>query len=99
MIARRRIACGHRREWLTIGACIGEHKVIAGRDSASTMRYIPDRMRAITSSDDFTSVCQRLSTSDFVAVDTEFMREQTFWPQLCLVQLADRPHRVVQVEC
>jgi ribonuclease D len=45
-------------------------------------------MRIVTSSDDLTSACQRLSTSDFVAVDTEFMREQTFWPQLCLIQLA-----------
>jgi ribonuclease D len=45
-------------------------------------------MRIVTASDDLTSACRRLSTSDFVAVDTEFMREQTFWPQLCLVQLA-----------
>ena len=45
-------------------------------------------MRIVTTSQDLTSACQRLSDSDFVAVDTEFMREQTFWPQLCLVQLA-----------
>jgi len=45
-------------------------------------------MRIVTASDDLTSACQRLSTSDYVAVDTEFMREQTFWPQLCLIQLA-----------
>jgi ribonuclease D len=52
------------------------------------MRYIPDRMQIINSSTDLASACQRLSTSDFVAVDTEFLREQTFWPQLCLMQLA-----------
>jgi ribonuclease D len=52
------------------------------------MRYIPARMRITTSSQDLSQACQRLSTSDFVAVDTEFMREQTFWPQLCLIQLA-----------
>lgn len=52
------------------------------------MRYTPARMRIVTTSDDLTSACQRLSTSDFVAVDTEFMREQTFWPQLCLIQVA-----------
>ena len=52
------------------------------------MRYIPDRMKIINSSTDLTSACQRLSTNDFVAVDTEFLREQTFWPQLCLMQLA-----------
>jgi ribonuclease D len=52
------------------------------------MRYIPAHMRIATSSQDLSSACQRLSTSDFVAVDTEFMREQTFWPQLCLIQVA-----------
>lgn len=45
-------------------------------------------MRIVTTSQDLTQACQRLSDSDFVAVDTEFMREQTFWPQLCLVQIA-----------
>ncbi len=45
-------------------------------------------MRIVTASEDLTSACRRLSTSEFIAVDTEFMREQTFWPQLCLVQLA-----------
>lgn len=52
------------------------------------MRYTAPHMRIVTSSDDLTSACQRLSTSEYVAVDTEFMREQTFWPQLCLIQLA-----------
>jgi ribonuclease D len=52
------------------------------------MRYTRRRMRIVTSTDDLNSACQRLSTSDFIAIDTEFMREQTFWPQLCLVQLA-----------
>jgi ribonuclease D len=33
-------------------------------------------------------VCARLATAPYVAVDTEFMREQTFWPKLCLVQIA-----------
>ncbi|PQM27940.1 ribonuclease D [Sphingopyxis lindanitolerans] len=34
----------------------------------------------------------RIKTSDFVAVDTEFMRENTFWPELCLIQVADSEH-------
>jgi ribonuclease D len=34
-------------------------------------------------------LCARLAKADFVTVDTEFMRENTFWPELCLVQIAD----------
>jgi ribonuclease D len=32
--------------------------------------------------------CELLAKSDYVAVDTEFLRETTFWPQLCLIQIA-----------
>ncbi|TPG42951.1 ribonuclease D [Sphingomonas koreensis] len=35
------------------------------------------------------NLCSRLSTAPFVCVDTEFMRENTFWPELCLIQIAD----------
>lgn len=35
------------------------------------------------------NLCTRLSSADFVCVDTEFMRENTFWPELCLIQIAD----------
>src|ERR1700712_2107945 len=35
------------------------------------------------------NLCSRLSQSPFVCVDTEFMRESTFWPELCLIQIAD----------
>jgi len=31
--------------------------------------------------------CQELARADWVAVDTEFMRERTYYPELCLVQL------------
>ncbi|MGH7118082.1 MAG: ribonuclease D [Acetobacteraceae bacterium] len=34
------------------------------------------------------ALCARLGAEKFVAVDTEFMRERTYWPRLCLVQLA-----------
>ena len=44
----------------------------------------------ITDSTLLADLCARLAKSDFVAVDTEFMRENTFWPDLCLIQIADR---------
>jgi ribonuclease D len=43
----------------------------------------------ITDSRTLADLCERLAKSPFVAVDTEFMRENTFWPDLCLVQIAD----------
>jgi ribonuclease D len=42
----------------------------------------------ITDTHTLTELCQRLSKEHFVAVDTEFMRENTYWPDLCLVQIA-----------
>ena len=43
----------------------------------------------ITDSDSLLKLCERLANSDFVTVDTEFMRENTYWPDLCLVQIAN----------
>ncbi len=43
----------------------------------------------ITDSATLANLCARLSTADFVCIDTEFMRENTFWPELCLIQIAD----------
>ena len=34
------------------------------------------------------ALCARLRTEAVVTVDTEFMRERTYWPELCVVQLA-----------
>ncbi len=45
-------------------------------------------MNLITRTDELAEACARLGSVPFIAVDTEFMREQTFWPRLCLIQIA-----------
>ena len=45
-------------------------------------------MQPITTSAELEKLCAQLHAFPFVAVDTEFMRETTFWPKLCLVQVA-----------
>ena len=44
--------------------------------------------RLIADTAELEAVCQRLAAEEFVTVDTEFMRERTYWPELCVVQLA-----------
>ena len=42
----------------------------------------------VTDTDALAALCHRLASEEFVTVDTEFMRERTYYPELCLVQLA-----------
>jgi len=43
----------------------------------------------ITKTEELADLCERLAKSQFVCVDTEFMRENTYYPLLCLVQLGN----------
>ena len=45
-------------------------------------------MHLITKQDELEAVIARLEEQEFVTVDTEFIRETTFWPILCLIQMA-----------
>jgi ribonuclease D len=42
----------------------------------------------ITTTADLIAFCEKLEKAPFIAVDTEFMRETTYWPKLCLIQAA-----------
>nr|WP_137675999.1 ribonuclease D [Parerythrobacter lutipelagi] len=43
----------------------------------------------ITKTAELEELCTRLAQSEFVCVDTEFMRENTYWPELCLIQIGN----------
>ncbi|MBA4748457.1 MAG: ribonuclease D [Sphingopyxis sp.] len=46
----------------------------------------------ITTTESLKAFCALIAEAEFIAVDTEFMRENTFWPELCLIQVADAHH-------
>ncbi|GBE44617.1 MAG TPA: ribonuclease D [Rhizobiales bacterium] len=52
-------------------------------------------MRVVTDTNELARTCSTLAKSDFVAIDTEFMRESTFWPDLCLIQMAAGEEEVI----
>ena len=45
--------------------------------------------KLLTDNQDIAEICDRFATADFITVDTEFMRENTYWPILCLIQISD----------
>lgn len=52
-------------------------------------------MHIITTTKELQSICDRFAESSFVTVDTEFMRETTYWPLLCLIQIAGENDEVI----
>lgn len=63
-----------------------------GKDS-----FIQFAMEIITTTNDLEAACLDLAKADFITIDTEFLREKTFWPKLCLIQLAS-PDRALIVD-
>ena len=45
-------------------------------------------MRTITDTESLAAFCEAAKTAPYVTIDTEFLRERTYWAKLCLVQMA-----------
>ncbi|KAA0685611.1 ribonuclease D [Azospirillum brasilense] len=54
-------------------------------------------MTLITTTEDLDAFCRSLAGVDYITVDTEFLREKTYWPQLCLVQVGG-PNGAVAID-
>ncbi|MGB7078821.1 MAG: ribonuclease D [Xanthobacteraceae bacterium] len=52
-------------------------------------------MQPITTTPELAAVCQRMAAHPFVTVDTEFLRETTYYPLLCVAQMASPDEAVV----
>jgi ribonuclease D len=52
-------------------------------------------MQPITSTDELAAACERLARHPFVTVDTEFLRETTYYPLLCVAQMASPEEAIV----
>ena len=54
-------------------------------------------MTIIADNTELAAFCARQATADYIAVDTEFLRDTTYWPQLCLVQIGG-PDEVAAID-
>ena len=54
-------------------------------------------MKLLTNNDELAAACEPFSHHEFVTVDTEFLRETTFWPKVCLIQIAS-PEEAIAID-
>jgi ribonuclease D len=70
----------------------------AGTTTASADSAKVGTMHTITTTSELAEACARLARHRFVTVDTEFLRETTYYPLLCVTQLASADEAIV-VDC
>src|ERR1700677_3850553 len=65
------------------------------RRRVRTLSLSQSPMQPITTTSELAAVCRRMATLPFVTVDTEFLRETTYYPLLCVAQMASADEAVV----
>ena len=63
-------------------------------DKATRVRYLA-AMQPITTTRNLADACARMARHPFVTVDTEFLRESTYYPRLCVAQMASTDEAIV----
>jgi ribonuclease D len=66
----------------------------ASPDKVTHLRYLA-LMQPITTTNKLADACARMAQHPFVTVDTEFLRESTYYPQLCVAQMASTDEALV----
>ena len=67
---------------------------VAATDKSPGLRYLAG-MQPITTTEELRDICARMAARPFVTVDTEFLRESTYYPQLCVAQMASTDEAIV----
>ena len=52
-------------------------------------------MHIITHQSDLETFCKQVADGAYVTVDTEFIRDKTYFPKLCLLQIASPDHAAI----
>ena len=68
--------------------CQGKRAASRGNRQTTATPLKTVAMKPIDSTEELSAACARLAHHPFITIDTEFIRETTFWPELCLVQVA-----------
>src|SRR6478609_7538780 len=68
--------------------------LICTPDKATRVRYLAS-MQPITTTSSLAEACARMTRHPFVTVDTEFLRESTYYPRLCVAQMASTDEAIV----
>src|SRR6476660_9280862 len=73
---------------------IATQPIISTPDKATRVRYLAP-MQPITTTTNLADACARMACHPFVTVDTEFLRESTYYPRLCVAQMASTDEAIV----
>ena len=52
-------------------------------------------MHYIKETNHLNELCSKLNKSEFLSIDTEFIREKTYWPKLCLIQVFNGKEKII----